>query len=359
MESGKDNPLSEPPSRENFAWIMKPSGAVLFIVALYAFGSLLLFFAMPVFLMVIAGALLAVLFRTIGQFIAHYTRIPPFWATLLGMVALLGAMIGVAWILAPRIADQFVELARQVPQSIERIRQYLAASGWGQHILSGLPTAATIQESAYQALYDHLGTFSAIFSALAAVIVILIVGIFSALEPHLYAAGFLKLLPQRHRPGAGDILAGLFSLLQRWLFGRIVSMTVVGVLTGIGLWAIGIPLALTLGIVTGISTFIPNIGAIVAAVPAILLGLVESPSQGLYALIVVLTTQCIESYIVTPLVQQQTISIPPALLIVAQLLMGVLYGTLGLFVAAPLAAMGMYLVNHLYIKPVLRDQPAV
>lgn len=134
-------------------------------------------------------------------------------------------------------------------------------------------------------------------------------------------------------------------------------MMVVGLLTALGLWLLGLPSALLLGLLTGLLTFVPTIGSTLAIVPPFLLGLSDSFITAIYVVIFYLAIQLVESYMITPLVQRQTVSLPPALTVTAQVLMGVLAGALGVAMATPLAAVILVLVRMLYIEDSLGDIP--
>jgi predicted PurR-regulated permease PerM len=138
-----------------------------------------------------------------------------------------------------------------------------------------------------------------------------------------------------------------------WLVAKIASMLVVGALTWIGLVALNVPLAFTLAVIASLLTFIPNIGPVLSAVPAMLLGLLQSPITAVWVALLFIVIQTVESYLITPVFQQRAISLPPALVIAAQVLMGVLSGGLGLIVATPLAAAISVLVKELYMRDVL------
>lgn len=132
-------------------------------------------------------------------------------------------------------------------------------------------------------------------------------------------------------------------------------MAVIGVLTTLGLWLLGVPLALTLGILAALLEFIPNFGPILSAVPAVLLALMESPRLALWVILLYLGIQAAESYLITPLVQRRLASLPPVLVIVSQILGGVLFGFLGFALATPLLAFALVLVKRLYIEDRLGD----
>lgn len=133
-------------------------------------------------------------------------------------------------------------------------------------------------------------------------------------------------------------------------------MTVIGVLTFVGLWFLDIPLALVLAFLAGLLSFIPYVGPILALLPAVLVAFAQSPNQALFVLILYLGVQGVESYLLLPLVQSWTVDMPPALTIAAILLLGVLFGGLGITLAAPLAAAGMVAVKRLYLEDFLEKR---
>ncbi|MDQ3179715.1 MAG: AI-2E family transporter, partial [Acidobacteriota bacterium] len=140
------------------------------------------------------------------------------------------------------------------------------------------------------------------------------------------------------------------------LIGKVASMIFIGLLTWIGLYILGVPLSLTLGLIAGLLSFIPNFGPIFSAVPAILLGFIDSPIKALYVLILFIVVQIIESNVVTPMIERRTVELPPALTIVVQLALGILIGGLGLVLATPLLVVVMVLVQMVYIQDILGDR---
>jgi predicted PurR-regulated permease PerM len=187
-------------------------------------------------------------------------------------------------------------------------------------------------------------------------LIVIAVGIYFAIEPGLYRRGFIKLLPLGDRRRAHEVLDATGNTLWWWIIGVLISMATIGVLTTIGLWALGIPLAPTLGLLTGILAFIPNFGPILSAIPPMLLGLMISPMDAVYVGLLYIGVQAIESNIVTPQVQKRTVSMPPVLGMIGQLLFGIFFGFLGLLLATPLVAAIIVMVKMLYVEDVLGDK---
>jgi predicted PurR-regulated permease PerM len=128
-------------------------------------------------------------------------------------------------------------------------------------------------------------------------------------------------------------------------------MLTVGVLTGLGLWAVGIPAAASLGVLAGVLSFVPNLGPVLAALPGILLGLAEGPMTAVWAMAIYVGVQILEGNLITPMAERSAVSLPPGLIITAQLLLGLLAGPIGLLVATPLLAVVVLAVGELYVVP--------
>ncbi len=153
-----------------------------------------------------------------------------------------------------------------------------------------------------------------------------------------------------------EVLESVGETLRRWLVGRAILMVVNGVFTALGLWLLGIPLALTLGTIAGLLNFVPNIGPIIAGVPAVLIAWTLGPVPALYVLLLYIFLQSLDGYVLTPLIQQRTVALAPALTITAQLLFGALAGTMGLLLATPLTAATLVLIRKLYLEDVLDEE---
>jgi predicted PurR-regulated permease PerM len=142
--------------------------------------------------------------------------------------------------------------------------------------------------------------------------------------------------------------------LRWWMMGRLASMAAVGLLTALGMWLIGMPAPMALGMLVALLSFVPNIGPIVAALPGLLLALPQGPAMVMGALGVYVVTQIIESNLITPVIEQYVVSVPPGVLIVTQIVMGTLTGVWGMIVATPLLVVVMVLVQQLYVRQLLR-----
>lgn len=247
-----------------------------------------------------------------------------------------------------------MRLTEQVPASIKQMEESLRNTDWGRSLLetvSDMESEATLGDAARR----FMGVFSNLVGVLTAALVILVLGLYLAIEPQVYIRGTLRLFPPRARGRAREVGEELGHALRWWLLGRLASMFVVFLLTWAALLLLGLPLAFLLALIAGILSFIPNLGPILAAVPAVLMGLPEGPQQALWVVVAYLLVQTVESYSITPLIQRRVVQLPPALLLSFQLVMGAVAGFLGLFVATPLLVVLMVLVRMLYIQDRLKE----
>lgn len=333
--------------------VLVAAGIVLAIGA----GAALLIYAADVFLIAFAAILIANILRTPSEWLSKRTQIAPNWY--IGAVTvLLIVVLGLgAWLAAPRIIGQFSELAEGLTEALSTVQERVE-TGLGIDIEENLlPKAEDGGPPIIPMILGRVtGVISGALGAVVNVIVILALGFYLALHSRFYFEGLIRLFPINTRPRAAEIAEQVGTTLRWWLLGQLFTMALVGLITTIGLWLLGIPLAGTLGLITGLFEFAPFIGPILAAVPAVLIAFTQSPMTALYVIILYIAIQQIEGYLITPYVQKRAVDLPPALTIFAQLLMGVLFGLFGLLLATPLVAASMVVVRMAYIEDVLGDR---
>lgn len=309
-----------------------------------------------VLLLGFGGLLLAVLLRRAAVIVARHTPLPTGAALavvilgLAGVAALFGLLIGT------RIMTQVEELLRSLPEAVAQIEAALRARSWGNFLLEAMPSAE--DRPAWNVMGALGGTVSTAVGVVGNLVVVLTVAVFLAVDPGLYRRGLLHLVPQDRRGRAGEVLDSTGEALWRWLMGQLVAMSVVALLTGAGLWLLGIPFALTLGLSAGILDFIPYIGPILAAIPAVLVALTQSPVDAAYTVLLFVVIQQVEGNILMPLIQKRATDLPPVLTILSVVGFGVLFGLLGVLFATPLLVVLVVVVRMLYVEDVLGDHTA-
>lgn len=312
---------------------------------------LILVFAVDVALVVFAAILLAILLHGGSEALARWTGIGRGFA-LAGFVLVLAACLGLlVLVAAPVLAEQAVQLWQQLPLALDAVRARIAAQSWGPGLLAQFSPETVVSTGSGGALAGRATSVLASgFGALVDLAIIVVIAIFLAAEPATYRAGFVLLLAPEDRERALRVLDEVTGTLRGWLVAQLLAMAVIGVLTTIGLWMLGVKLAVVLGVIVALLSFIPNLGPILAATPAVLLALAESPILALYVVALYILVQVIEGNVTTPLIQSRSIALPPALILAAQLLMAGVSGLLGLALATPLVAVILTLTHLLYVQ---------
>jgi predicted PurR-regulated permease PerM len=321
------------------------------VVVVAALALYLLAVGLDVLLLAFAGVLLALFLRSFGRGVSRVTGLGDD-AALGVVIALLLALTGLGcWLIAPAVVEQAGQLLQQVPEAAAQIRDAMERTSWGRTILPYVPSTERLLqvERPVRAGSTVLATLGWAAGGAASIALVLFIGLYVAATPEPYRRGVLWLVPPARRPRARRVLDAIIYTLQRWLVGKVVGMVLIGSLTGIGLTLLGIPLALALGVLAGLLNFVPYVGPLMSFLPAALLGATRGPVTVLWVLGLYLVIQGLESYVVTPLIQQQAVALPPALLITAQVLLGVTVGWLGLLLATPITVVVVGLVRELYM----------
>lgn len=280
----------------------------------------------------------------------------PRWFVLLSLWLLLAAVLtGGAWLLAPRAAADLDLLAERMPAAMEEIDHRLQDTAVGRELVEQLADvwdSSTLEETARR----FLGVFSSVVGATSAVLVVLVLGMFIASEPDTYVGGAIRLLPPAARQRGAEVASELGHALRWWLVGRFLSMLVVFIVTWVGLYVMDVPLTFLLAFIAGLFSFVPTFGPVASAVPAVLVGLSAGLEQALWVGLLYLGIQMVESYGITPFIERRAVRVPPALLVVFQLVMGVFAGVLGVLLATPILVVLMVLVGMLYVEDRLGEQ---
>lgn len=323
------------------------------VVAAVAGALLFAWYARYVLLLLFAGVLVAIFFRRLALLAGNLTGLKPRWTLPLVVLLITGALAGsFAW-RGPAIAAEARTLRERLPQAADQLEQRLSRYELGRRVVEQAPSPSELFPDDRDSVARVTGVVSSTVRTIANGVIILFLGIVLAATPRLYTGGMLALVPQRRVARAGEVLDRLGETLWWWLLGRLVSMTYIGVVTGVGLWLLGVPLAFVLGLLAALLSFIPNVGPILSAIPAMLLALASGPRQALWVALLYIGVQMVESYVLGPIIDRKTVYLPPALTVVAQLSLAVFAGILGVALATPLTAAAVVLVTMLYVQDVL------
>ncbi len=257
------------------------------------------------------------------------------WRLLIVCVGVMLFLVSTVYLLGVELTEQANQLRATLTVQAMRLSAWLSENGL-------MPTGAQIGDMGRQLLGSLGQVTAAVGTALGAVtslFLILVLGLFLAMEPRLYERGVEWMTPARHRANLRKTFHRMGFTMRRLLFGRLIGMLAEGILTWIALSIGGVPMALLLGIITGILAFIPNIGAFIAGALTIAVGFSAGMDTGLWAIGVYIVVQTFDGYVVIPMVARRTVDLAPALVLAVQLLFGGLFGILGLAIADPALAM--------------------
>ena len=299
-----------------------------------------------VLMLAFAGIVLAAVIRSASTPLRNRTGMRDVWAVSLVSFAFAVVLVGGLALFGQQVATQAQELLAAIQGAWEKIQERVSASPLGTQVLESVKTTTGGEETMSKVAK---GTFTA-FGALGDLVLVLFLAVYLAADPATYRNGLLLLLPKGARPRVGEALDASGVALRKWLLGQLGAMLFVGILTAIGLWMAGVPLAIPLGILSGLLDFVPVIGPLVAAIPGVLIALGQGPEVAFYAVLVYVIVQFVEGNVVMPLAQKWAVSMPPALALVAIVAFGVIFGIPGVLFALPLTVVLMVLVQKLYVE---------
>lgn len=329
------------------------------VVAAMVFLTIALaYFTFDILLLIFAAVLIAIFLRGLAELLERWIPIGQGWLVLLVGGLILVIIAGAIALLTPSVAEQVRIMRVEIPRSAQQAAAFFQQYTWGQTIISYMPSVDDVMAKidAGSMLSQVGGVFSSTLGAVGNFFITILIAIYLAVEPRTYYEGMQRFFPLDRRKRAAEVLDAIYETLRWWMIGKAGSMLFIGILTWIGLSILGVPLALTLGLIAGLLSFIPNFGPILSAIPAILVAYVHDPISAVYVIAIFVGIQIIESNIVTPIIERETVSLPPVLTIVFQVGLGAMIGGLGLIMATPLLAVIVVIVKMVYFEDVLGDK---
>ncbi|HET6760641.1 MAG TPA: AI-2E family transporter [Gemmatimonadaceae bacterium] len=302
-------------------------------------------------------------------------RVPRGLAAPLIVLAFVGLLAGFGTWIGPTVREQTIELRTKLPEALGKLELWVRSRGGGiiatitglsedslatgpppnvaqtalDSAVAGVPVPAPPPEvgpSLRDRLLAQLGgvgryflpVISSTLAVVAGIVLVLFLSIYLAIDPSIYRRGLLYLVPRQRRGRADKMLGAIAGTLRKWLVTQLIAMVVIGVVTTSVLLALKVRAAVPLGILAGLLEFVPTLGPILSALPAIAMGFVDSPEKALFVTIAYVGIQFMENHLLIPILMKEGIDLPPALTIVMQALMAIVFGILGLLVAVPLLA---------------------
>lgn len=318
--------------------------------------------AIDILLLIFSGILLGIIFRSSRDFIHQKIKLAKGVSLAVVVLLFLGIFTGIGFVVGPTLQKQADKFYSQLPETWSKTKKKISEYEWGRELANENPSLKDFfkdkeigPDGEHDMTDSILSYLSGVASMLAALVLIFVTAIYIAAEPKLYSQGFIRLFPFRRRKQVSEIMDEISITIQWWLLGQVCSMLLLGILTSLGLWLLGVPFAILLGSFTALMTFIPNLGPIIAAVPTLTIALTVGIDTAIYTAIFFGTLQCLEGYFITPMIHRKSISIPPVLIITVQFLLYYLIGFLGVLLAMPLMGVAKVLIKKLYIEDILGD----
>jgi predicted PurR-regulated permease PerM len=356
VQGGRAEPGRDMTPRQAGPGAASVARAVLITIGLVAL-ALLLWAGRNVLFVLFFGLLVGVFLSVFVDRVEQWSvpRPAALAIVLVALVALAWTFLLLVW---PTVREQMTMLGQQLPEAVEGAGRWLREQGRTLSGHVGEP-ANDLEDELRARMREQTGTIiggalpiiNTALGAIAGVLVVLAVGVYTALDPGLYRRGLERLVPPRHRERAGVALDRTGHSLRRWMIGTLINMILVGLATGIGLWLLGIPAPVALAVIAGLLEFVPIVGPILASIPAIILALTVSPMTAVWVTLFYVVIQQLESNVLTPIVMRGTVRLPPALTVLFQTFMAVIFGFLGLLLAVPILAVVMVWVKALYVEP--------
>lgn len=305
-----------------------------------------------VILLAFGAVLVAILLHALAEPLVRRAGLGRQAALAVAVVVLTAAVAGTLWLFGQQIGQQMAALGELLPRTWAALQEWLSASRLGAYVLDDLQRLRG-PEGMIVTLGSHLiGQWAA---AATATVIVLFAGLYLAFHPETYVGGLLRLVPLPRRSRMAQVFDACGKALKRWLIGQLISMILVGVTVGLGLWLVGVPTPFALGVLAGLGQFVPVVGPMAATVPGLIVAAGHDMQTLAWTGVVYLAASQFEANVVTPLVLRQMVELPMAVTLFAVLAMGVLLGSLGVLFATPLAVVAYVVVRMLYVEDALGD----
>lgn len=309
-----------------------------------------------ILVLLFGAVLLTIGLRAAARVVAQHSRIRESIALAGVFLFGLGILGAALWVFGSTIAGQLDNVIQAAPAGFRLFMAWMSDNPYGRQVLDQLRGANMMGATGWAtSMITTLG--SLIARGFGYAVIALFVAVYLAAQPERYRHLCLRLVPPAHRATTEVLIGVVGTVLRRWLAGQMVVMATIGVLSGIGLWLLGIEAAFALGLMGGLLCFIPFVGAILAAVPATLVAMTQGPGYAASVIAMYAGVHFIEGNFITPMVQAEATSFPPVLAILSTASFGILFGPLGVLLAAPLTLVLMAAVEVLYVQHGLGEAP--
>ena len=317
-----------------------------------------------VLLIVFLAVILGVYLRALADLLIRRLQVPHALALAGSVLLTLGALVGIVLLIAPAVAQQVHDLLANMPSLLAALDQNINALAARFPVFHRAPETAgqpgVLATSISELLTALRGAvvpyLKSSLEVLIEAVSVFVMALYLARHPRIYTDGAVALVPPARRPLALRILPDLGTTLRAWVVGQITAMFILGLLTTLGLWILGVPYFLAFGVFAGVAAIVPFFGTLVSTIlPALFALSVAGVPKALLVAALGVVVHLIEANLVAPQVMERQVNLPPVLTIAGVLLKGRLFGTIGLLVAVPILAVIMVLVRHIVLGELYGD----
>lgn len=319
---------------------------ILFAAAL-AIAGIVAWRGAAILLLIFAAIIVSRVLAATGGLVKRFTPLSHKAALWIAIVLIVAMAVGFLSLVGSQIYSQIMTLIERLPQDIEALGDTIGIEDPFEQLMGRLQQNGTV--------WNVVGYTVNAVTIMTSLIVVAVAGIFLALGSDTYRSGILILVPKSLRASIGHAIDTAGRALELWLMGKLLMMVIIFAATTLGLYVIGVPSALTLGILAGILEFVPFIGPIVAAIPALAIAISEGGPLVYWVLGLYVVVQQIENNLLVPLIQKSAVQLPPVLSLFAILMLGALFGILGFLLAMPLTVVLVVFVKQLYVRDILEE----
>jgi predicted PurR-regulated permease PerM len=321
------------------------------IVVLVALVPVLVWFLFDVILIVIGAILVAVLLRLVAEPFTHWAKFPETIALICSGLLTVAAVAGAGYLFGTQVDTELTDVMQRANSAVTNIMHHLQTSPTGKVILQHIQGGGGFSFPSFLS-----SVFSVSISFLEAVVVTVIGGFYLAAQPALYRSGLGKLFPRHMREEVNETVDDIGVGLRLWLIGQLIQMLLIGGLSTAAVWVIGLPSPLALGVIAGLAEFVPYVGPLIAAVPAILVASTQGLNAVLWTIVAYLVIHQIEGNLVVPLIQRQLIYIPPAVMLLGIVTILFAFGGVSVIFAGPIAVIVFIAIKKLYVREGLGER---
>ncbi len=331
---------------------VRKSLPLVFIILVVALLAAILIISRRIVMLVFGASLLAVFLRQLAEEVFKRLPFEPTKRVKIGVVitvlVIISALSGFG--VAATVSDKVMHMVGRMDQSVGDLQARFRALPIAQRLMSSEDGLASLIPSSGSSMSFVSQMFSSTFGFVLDLLIIIVLGGYFAISPQKYRNGAIRLLPLHHRIPVSSLLGEAAETLWSWMLGRLLAMTLIGVSFGVGLAFLSVPMPVQLGVFAALVTFVPNVGGVVAVIPAMLLATEQGSSSVIGVLALYIIIQTIESYFITPMIEERQVELPPGVVIVAQLVAAILFGLWGIVFATPLFAVITLFVKRLYVE---------